>query len=108
MQTHEVISLPEAELVQALKQMPLAELEQHAKQILKDLGEKNYGGIMKSAMQVLQDGTGSEQAFEKLQSWLRNTLPNEAVMSDIYARLATLLLMIISQKLSAVSSKLGH
>lgn len=105
MKTHEVISMAEGDLVSALKSMSLSELEKHAKQILKDLGADNYGGFMKDAMQELQAGKHDDSQFITLQNWLRDKLPNEAVMSDIYARLATILLMIISQKLAQISAK---
>ncbi|TNC80414.1 MAG: hypothetical protein C9356_14240 [Oleiphilus sp.] len=108
MHSSEILRMDEATLVKALKTMPLTEMEQHARDLLKDLGQSNYGGFMKEAMQYLQENAQQEGRFEALQSWLRNTLPNQAVMSDIYARLATIIMMIISRKLAKLSSGQNH
>lgn len=103
MHSSDILRMDEATLVKALKTMPLPQMEQHARDLLKDLGQNNYGRFMKDAMQFLQQTANQEARFEALQNWLRNTLPNQAVMSDIYARLATIIMMIISRKLAQMS-----
>lgn len=100
MKTHELISMPEAELVKAVKTMPIDELEQHAKQIIKDLGGDNYGALMKQAMQTVQSEAEGGSRFETLKALIKDSLPNKAVLSDIYARLAALMMVIISRKLN--------
>lgn len=99
MQTQDLISLPESELVQQLKLMSLDELERHAMQIVKDLGSDNYAGLMRQAMDSLKSTSDSSQSqFERLQALVRDVLPNKAYMSDIYARLATIMMMVLSRK----------
>lgn len=105
MKTHEIISIKEPELVGVLKTMSLDQLEKHAKQIIKDMGSDNYAGLMTEAMQVVKAETDQAQKFQALQNAIREFLPNEAVMSDIYARLAAILMMILSRKFASIMSK---
>ncbi len=101
MKKHELISISEAELVKRLKGMDTTELEQHARTLMLDLGEDNYGKVMKSVMGALkEDRVASVSAFEHVQQHLQQSLPNQAYMSDIYARLAAIIMMIISKKFS--------
>src|SRR3990167_395328 len=88
MQTHEVIKLPETELSPLLKTMPLEELETHIQNMLKDLGCTSYAGTMLELMGLIKDNTGKGSSFNRLQDYLRDTLPNKVMMSDFYARLA--------------------
>jgi len=97
MKTYEVISLNESELVGKLKTMSIEELEEHARAIVKDMGSDNYPGLMKQVMQTVKDTQGAER-FQALQACIKDFLPNEAVMSDIYERLAAILMMILSRK----------
>ncbi len=105
MKTHEIISINESDLVGALKTMSLDQLEKHAKQIIKDMGSDNYAGLMTEAMQVVKAESDQAQKFQALQNTIRDFLPNEAVMSDIYARLAAILMMILSRKFSSIMAK---
>jgi len=105
MKTHEIISMQEAELVSALKTMPVEEMEAHAKQIVSDLGSDNYGGLMKQAMQTIQDSDASTNRFDLVKQLIKESMPNEAIMSDIYGRLAAIMIVIISRKLTGIMAK---
>ena len=107
MKTHEVISIKEAELVAKLKVMPIDELESHAKQIVKDMGSDNYPGLMREIMTAIKEQApeGNSQ-FQIIQAIIREFLPNEAYMSDIYARLAAIIMMILSKKFNDTLNKL--
>lgn len=101
MKTHEVISIKESELVAKLKIMDLADLEKHAQHIMADMGEDNYGAVMGQVMKAIKSDSDLSQ-FDLVQKTLRDSLPNEAYMSDIYARLAAIVMMILKHKLKAM------
>lgn len=103
MQTHEIISIKEAELVSVIKTMPTDELEQHARTIMKDMGSSDYAAIMGKVMKAMKEGRNLNLSpFERVQNLIKENLPNEAYMSDIYARLAAIVMMIISRKFSSL------
>ena len=99
LQTHQVISLKEAELVTHLKKMTLEELEFHASEIMKDMGAKQYSKVMATVMKSLE-GENKEgySQFEMVQKTLEEALPNKAYLSDIYARLAAIVMTILSRR----------
>jgi hypothetical protein len=101
--THEVISIKEDELVSRLKDMSIEELEFHAQSIMKDMGATQYPAIMATIMKSLNDEqpAGYSQ-FETVQKQLENELPNKAYMSDIYARLAAIVMTILSRRFKAM------
>lgn len=96
--TLEVMQLDEKMLVEKLRKMEIEELEQHAKGLMSELGSEDYGRIMKQVMQALESSQESDSKFTLVQNTLRTTLPNKAVMSDIYERLASIVLMIIAAR----------
>ncbi len=103
MHIHEIMSLKENELVQRLKPMSLERLEHHAQELIEEMGSDNYAGIMSQVMKTLNQRSDSEQpAFERVQQTLQQHLPNQAYMSDIYARLAVIVMMIISKKFKEI------
>ena len=53
---------------------------------------------MKLIMKALEGQQSNPKRYVKIQSVLRDTLPNKAVMSDIYERLATILMLILVRK----------
>jgi len=83
LKTHDVIKIKEAELVDRLRAMSLEELEFHTLSIMKTIKADHQEGYSR---------------FEMVQNTLQNTLPNKAYMSDIYARLAAMVMTIISRK----------
>ena len=96
---HEIIRIKESELVSKLKEMTIDELEQHAQTIMEDMGSNNYSGIMTDVMKCLkEDQSKGYSRFEMVQKKLQDSLPNKAYMSDIYARLAAIVMTIISRK----------
>ena len=96
---HEIIRIKESELVSKLKEMTIDELEQHAQTIMEDMGSSNYSGIMADVMKCLkEDQSKGYSRFEMVQKKLQDSLPNKAYMSDIYARLAAIVMTIISRK----------
>ena len=96
---HDIIRIKEAELVSKLKTMSIDELEQHAQTIMKDMGSNNYSSIMTDIMKCLkEDQSEGYSRFETVQKKLQDSLPNKAYMSDIYARLAAIVMTIISRK----------
>jgi len=101
--SNEVISVKEAELVSKLKEMDIEELEHHAQTIMKDMGTDEYSSIMSNIMKSLKEEQreGYSQ-FESVQKQLEEELPNKAYMSDIYARLAAIVMTIISKKFKAL------
>ncbi|KZX82283.1 hypothetical protein A3715_00585 [Oleiphilus sp. HI0009] len=102
---HDIIKLNEKELVAALKSMSTNELEVHANNIMHDLGGDDYGTIMKLVMQTLeQDQHAGSDRFKTIQNVLRDNLPNKAHMSDIYERLASIVMLIIMQKYREILS----
>ncbi len=96
---HDIIRIKEAELVTRLKTMSIDELEQHAQKIMEDMGSSNYSSIMADVMKCLkEDQSEGYSRFEMVQKKLQDSLPNKAYMSDIYARLAAIVMTIISRK----------
>lgn len=99
LKTHQVISLKEAELVSHLKQMSLEELEFHAHEIMKDMGAEQYSNVMSKVMKSLEaESLEGLTQFEVVQKTLEDELPNKAYLSDIYARLAAIVMTIISRR----------
>lgn len=99
LKTHQVISLKEAELVSHLKSMSLEELEFHAHEIMKDMGAEQYSNVMAKVMKSIEEESRSGYSqFETVQKTLEDELPNKAYLSDIYARLAAIVMTIISRR----------
>lgn len=99
LKTHDVIKIKETELVDRLKTMSLEELEFHALNIMKDMGADNYPSIMTTIIKTIkEDDQEGFSRFETVQKTLQDILPNKAYMSDIYARLAAMVMTIISRK----------
>lgn len=98
MQTHDVIKLSEAELTPLLKTMPLEELEMHIQKMLNDLGCSDYATTMLALMRLIQDNKGKGSSFHRVQDYLRETLPNKVMMSDLYARLAAMVMVFLVRK----------
>ncbi len=99
MHTHDIIKLNEVELVAQLKAMDLAEMEQHARAIVLELGSDNYAGLMTRVIkQVKQAPDQHSQVFVQVQSTIQQFLPHEAYKSDIYARLAAIMMTIIARR----------
>ncbi|MDX1452248.1 MAG: hypothetical protein R3183_06800 [Oleiphilaceae bacterium] len=99
MHTHDVIKLSEMELVAHLKTMDLAEMEGHARAIVLELGSENYGGLMTRVMQCVKEGGAQHKAtFIAVQATIKDFLPHEAYKSDIYARLAAIMMTIIARR----------
>ena len=96
--TQDVLRLPESELVAALKAMPVDELEQHAEALIAELGSDDYSGVMKVVMKALESEPNQTNRFTQIQNILRDTLPNKAHMSDIYQRLASMIMLILMRK----------
>lgn len=101
---HDIIKLEEKELVAALKQMPVEDLELHAFHLMQDLGSDDYGAVMRTVMQALENHTEQSGQFDLIQNTLRNSLPNKAHMSDIYQRLASIIMLIIMRKYREILS----
>ena len=96
---HDIIRIKESELVTKLKEMSIDELEQHAQTIMEDMGANNYSNIMAEVMRCLKEEQNEGYSrFEMVQKKLQDSLPNKAYMSDIYARLAAIVMTIISRK----------
>lgn len=98
MQTHDVIKLSEAELTPLLKTMPLDELETHIQNMLKELGCSDYANTMLALMRLIRDNGTKGSTFNLLQDYLRDTLPNKVMMSDLYARLAAMVMVFLVRK----------
>lgn len=99
MQTHDIIKLNEVELVARLKTMDLAEMEQHARAIVQELGSDNYAGLMSRVIKQVKEAQSERaQVFAKVQTIIQDFLPHEAYKSDIYARLAAIMMTIIARR----------
>ena len=96
--TQDVLRLPEPELVAALKAMSVEQLEQHAEGVISELGSDDYSGIMKIVMKALESQPTQTNRFTQIQNILRDTLPNKGHMSDIYQRLASMIMLILMRK----------
>lgn len=99
--TQEVMALNESKLVSKLKDMNTDELERHAENIMKEMGSSQYSQIMASVMKALKDDNQGQTAFQTVQKTLEALLPNKAYFSDIYARLAAIVMSIIARKFKA-------
>jgi hypothetical protein len=101
MPTHEVIKLSEAELSRLVKTMPLNELETHIQTMLDNLGCSDYASTMLTLMRLIKDNIGKGDGFHRVQDYLRDTLPNKAMMSDLYARLAAMVMVFLVRKVGS-------
>lgn len=100
--SQEVLALKEADLVVKIKSMQLAELEQHAEYIMQEMGSSDYSVIMSSVIKALNNKTNEQSEFKQIQNTLEDLLPNKAYFSDIYARLAAIVMSIIARKFKAL------
>jgi hypothetical protein len=78
--------------------MSVEQLEQHAEGVISELGSDDYSGIMKIVMKALESQPTQTNRFTQIQNILRDTLPNKAHMSDIYQRLASMIMLILMRK----------
>jgi len=102
--THDILKLNEKELVSAIKTMPDEELEQHALGLMEELGGNDYSGLMKTVMKELENDMTNAERYVHIQNVLRDALPNKAHMSDIYERLASMIMLIIMRKYKQILS----
>ncbi len=100
--TQQVMALKESELVSKLKKMQTTELEQHAEAIMKEMGSSDYSQIMSSVMKAMNQEKLDKTQFDVVQNTLEELLPNKAYFSDIYARLAAIVMSIIARKFKAM------
>lgn len=100
--SQEVMSLKESLLVGKLKEMGLNELETHAQYIMNEMGNKQYAKVMTGIMQALETAPAGSDRFQTVQHTLETLLPNKAYFSDLYARLAAIVMIIISRKFQAL------
>jgi hypothetical protein len=100
--SQQVMALKETELVGKLKEMQTPELERHAENIMKEMGSSDYSQIMSSVMKALHQENQNQSQFEIVQKTLEEILPNKAYFSDIYARLAAIVMSIIARKFKAM------
>ena len=96
--TQDILRLSESELVASLKSMSIDDLEQHAEALILELGSDDYSGVMKAVMRALETQEKQQDRFTHVQNILRDTLPNKAHMSDIYQRLASMIMLILMRK----------
>jgi|TARA_R110002049_G_scaffold307281_1_gene507292 hypothetical protein len=100
--SQEVMAYKEADLVAKLKDMQLDELEKHAEYIMKEMGSSDYSQIMFSIMKAIKQDNLEQSQFKTVQKTLEDILPNKAYLSDIYARLAAIVMSIIARKFKAL------
>lgn len=100
--TQEVMASKETDLVTKIKEMSTDELETHAENIMKEMGSSDYSQIMSSVMKAVNQDTLKKSQFETVQETLQERLPNKAYLSDIYARLAAIVMSIIARKFKAM------
>jgi hypothetical protein len=100
--SQEVMAFKEADLVAKLKDMQIDELEKHAEYIMKEMGSSDYSQIMFAIMKALKQNNLDQSQFKTVQKTLEELLPNKAYFSDIYARLAAIVMSIIARKFEAM------
>tara|TARA_R110002072_G_scaffold122685_1_gene257439 strand:- start:18 stop:359 length:342 start_codon:yes stop_codon:yes gene_type:complete len=100
--SQEVMASKEADLVTKIKEMQIDELEMHAEYIMKEMGSADYSQIMASIMKAIKQDKLETSQFETVQKTLEAQLPNKAYLSDIYARLAAIVMSIIARKFKAM------
>mgnify|MGYP001276529943 CR=1 FL=1 len=100
--SQEVMASKEADLVAKIKVMSLEELENHAEHIMKEMGSSDYSQIMAAIMKAINKENIEKSQFETVQTTLEELLPNKAYLSDIYARLAAIVMSIIARKFKAM------
>ena len=100
--SQEVMASREADLVAKIKDMQTAELETHAEYIMQEMGSSDYSQIMSSIMKAINQENLEQSQFETVQKTLEELLPNKAYLSDIYARLAAIVMSIIARKFKAM------
>ena len=110
MKTQHVLSATEADLVPELRKMKIKELERHAQKILSQLGEKDFDGVMKNMIQLMQslEEEGGDR-FEKVQQTLRDLLnldKDASLPSDVIQRLAVVVVVLITKKFQKVRKEL--
>lgn len=100
--SQDVMASKEADLVNNIKKMSIDELESHAEYIMKEMGSSDYSQIMSSVMKAINKDNLQQSQFETAQITLEELLPNKAYLSDIYARLAAIVMSIIARKFKAL------
>lgn len=96
--TQQVLALSETELVAKLKKMQTSELEIHAENIMKEMGSSDYSKVMAQIMKVVKADEKNTTPFKNVQKALEDLLPNKAYFSDIYERLAAIVMTIIARR----------
>ena len=69
---------------------------------MKEMGSSDYSQIMFSIMKAIKQDNLEQSQFKTVQKTLEDILPNKAYLSDIYARLAAIVMSIIARKFKAL------
>ncbi|HRH77487.1 MAG TPA: hypothetical protein PK129_09100 [Cellvibrionaceae bacterium] len=103
MKTLELIRTPEAQLVLALKEMKLKELEKHGQNLVRLLGGEDYRLALRSVIKLLPSLSQEPTArFEALTQALAPLLPKACEQADLLAKLSIILTLVVRLKFTAI------
>ncbi len=103
MKTLELIRAPEAQLVLALKEMKLKELEKHGQNLVRLLGGEDYRLVLRSVIKILPSLSQEPSArFEALNQALSPLLYKAADQAELLAKLSIILTLVVRLKFAAI------
>jgi len=109
MKTQELLSAPEAQLVNQLKHMKIKELERHAQKILRNHGHTDYNDLMRTVIQTIPTlNPADSNRFELIQGLINSRI--NAGISDantengVIQRLTVIFMVIITKKFQKIHS----
>lgn len=103
MKTLELIRTPEAQLVPALKDMKLKELEKHGQNLVRLLGGEDYRLVLRTVIKILPTLTQEPKArFEHLNSALTPLLFKADAQPELLAKLSIILTLVVRLKFTAI------
>jgi hypothetical protein len=104
MKTHELIAMPESELVTRLRQMKIKELERHAAKLVAKRGAE-YPAVLAAVTRAVPDlNSGAEDRFERFQQVISQQLAcdDSAQSRELLKRVAVIMMLVIQKQFEKI------
>ena len=104
MKTHELIAMPESELVAQLRQMKIKELERHAAKLLGKLGAE-YPPVLAAVTRAVPDlNNGAEDRFDRFQQVISQQFEydDSTENRELLKRIAVIMMLVIQKQFQKI------
>ncbi|VUD64935.1 hypothetical protein TDB9533_03437 [Thalassocella blandensis] len=116
MKTKDVLSAAEPEVVAALKEMKIKDLERHAQKILAKLGQDNYDEVIRSVIKAIPSINQSSSAsspYQAINAIIRShlahdieeSLEGKLPLGQTLDRLSVIFMLLVSRKFQKIHAE---